>query len=730
MIRRRVHMVLLASALLAVGLVPATGRVWAGPVAVEADSVSYAEDGKVVSAQGNVRVNWGQSSFEARSVVYEQEAGQLEVTGPLRLETPDLTASAAACRWSIVDETGSFTDVFIEDRQEGLRFGGASVEKRLGLEYGITDGYVTTCMAAEGKRSDWDISADSLDIDLDGYGRLRGGVFRIKGVPLVYLPYGVFPTRRHRHSGLLVPHFGTSNERGFTFYQPLYWAIDKHSDATLIAKIETEARMGVGLEYRYHPDRSRHGRVKLAYVNEQVRGRASGIVSPLFVGKKADDNRGKLDLVHRQRLSPSTSLYADLLVVTDDLYLREVTSDAERGRLRQLERSLRYTDARVGLVSSRGFTSFGAQMSGYRDLVGDEGLTLQNPARYWASSDRSLGAYALTADLRVDAFRRGRGSDGERLLATLGAERPVLPGRAASLRLWGKGRVAAYRMEVAGATVPGGASAVADDPVRFIGSFGADASLSLARSFGDLRHTVRPFAGLRYTSPSGDRDLPLYDALDRVDGGTVFRYGFGSRLLSDPAGGERKELAAVSLSQSYDLDERVIDDHFSDVDMAVRVSLSQRLSIRTLASYNLGSDMLTGAITSLGLHDIALPGLDNGGSSLALAYRYVRGGLLESAEGRIDVPLMSRVGIALSGRYDLAGDEFVERAAGVKIGSSCDCWALDIGYVERVNPDEGQLRVLVELSGLGDLGSSISSTLRPSLEGIHASEASFVRSGW
>ena len=105
MIRRRVHMVLLASALLAVGLVPATGRVWAGPVAVEADSVSYAEDGKVVLAQGNVRVNWGQSSFEASSVVYEQEAGQLEVTGPLRLETPDLTASAAACASRSVTET-------------------------------------------------------------------------------------------------------------------------------------------------------------------------------------------------------------------------------------------------------------------------------------------------------------------------------------------------------------------------------------------------------------------------------------------------------------------------------------------------------------------------------------------------------------------------------------------------------------------------------------------------
>ena len=699
-------------------------------VAVEADSVSYADDGKVVSAEGNVSVTWAENRFEAEAVVFEQEAGLLRVRGPLLLETPDLSARAAACEFSIADETGVFTDVFMEDRHQGLRFGGASVEKHLGLKYRIRDGYVTTCMVAEGHRPDWDISADSLDVDLDGYGRLRGGLFRVKGFPVLYLPYGVFPTRQHRHSGLLVPQLGTSNKRGFTYYQPLYWAIDKHQDLTLTAKVETEARMGVGLEYRYDPDSSRHGRIELAYVNEHVRGRASDIVSPLFAGKSGGENRGRLDLLHRQELSPGTFLYADLLVVSDDLYLREVTSEAEAGRRRGLDRSRRYTDARLGLISQRGFASFGAEMSGYRDLVGDEGLTLQNPARYWAAYDETFGGYALRADLRADAFRRGRGSDGERLLGAVEAERRLFAGSPVMARLWGKGRMAGYRMETAGAVVPGGAGAVGGDSLRFQASGGADASVRFARSWGALRHSFEPYAALRHSSLTGDDDLPLYDHLDRTDGGTVLRYGVSSRLLSSLREGQRVELARASLSQSYDFDDRILGDHFSDVDLGLQVAPLSQLSLRALASYNVDADLLTGAIASLGLRDLDLPGLRGGGASAALAYRYVRGGALESAEGRLDLPFLPRLGFAVSGRYDLIGGGFVERAAGVKLGSGCGCWILDIGFVERVNPDEGQLRVMIELAGLGELGSSIASATRPTLEGIHAGEASFVRPGW
>ena len=585
-------------------------------------------------------------------------------------------------------------------------------------------------MAADGHRPDWEISADSMDVDLDGYGRLRGGVFRVKGLPLLYIPYGIFPTRRHRHSGLLVPHFGSSNERGFTYYQPLYWAIDKHRDLTLTAKVETEARMGVGVEYRYHADDRRRGRVELSYVNEQVRGRASDIVSPLFVDKQSGEHRGKLDAVHRQELSPATSMYADVLVVSDDLYLREVTSDAETARSRQFDRSRRYADARLGLLTRRGFASFGAQMSGYRDLVDDEGLTLQNPARYWAAYDGSVGDYAVQAGVRADAFRRGRGSDGERVLASVLAERRLFAGSPVVARLWAKGRMAGYRMETAGATVPGGGQAVGGDTLRFLAAAGGEASVGFTRSWGSLTHSVEPFMGLRHTGPMGDQDLPLYDHLDRLDGGTVVRYGLSSRLLSSAREGKRSELAALSLSQSYDLDDRVLDNHFSDIDLGLRVAPSPGLSMRALASYNSGSDVLTGAIASLALRGIDLPGIEAGGASAALAYRYVRGGFLESAEGRLDVPLRARLGVAVSGRYDLVGGSFVERAAGVRFASRCDCWKLDIGFVERVNPDEGQLRVSIELGGLGEIGSSISSTFRPLLEGIHAGEASFMRPGW
>ena len=62
--------------------------------------------------------------------------------------------------------------------------------------------------------------------------------------------------------------------------------------------------------------------------------------------------------------------------------------------------------------------------------------------------------------------------------------------------------------------------------------------------------------------------------------------------------------------------------------------------------------------------------------------------------------------LALSylGRFDAEDNSFLENWAGFRLISECDCWVVDLAFVDRVNPDTTGVRVQVSLVGLGSFG--------------------------
>ena len=50
-------------------------------------------------------------------------------------------------------------------------------------------------------------------MELEGTGVARGVTFRVKDVPVLYVPYFVFPANTQRQSGFLLPRVGYSNRR-------------------------------------------------------------------------------------------------------------------------------------------------------------------------------------------------------------------------------------------------------------------------------------------------------------------------------------------------------------------------------------------------------------------------------------------------------------------------------------------------------------------------------------
>jgi LPS-assembly protein len=748
-------------------------------VAVEAGQLSYTEDGKVLKAKDDVRIKWGESVLSADAVTVEQGISRIVSEGRLELETPEIMLRAERCEIFYEDETGTLDDVSVTFKDRSGGFGGEVIEKRTGRRYSLKDGYYTTCETIEGKSPEWELAGEEVEIEVDGYGTIRGGTFRVKGVPILYVPYAVFPTSDRRQTGLLLPEFGLSDDRGFLYSQPFFWNISKHRDLTVSSELETSARVGLDAEYRYKPSLNIEGELDVQYYNEHIRGNQRTEVEVQPPKQAALDayniptNRGSAELRHRQRLGDQARIYADALVVSDDLYLREIDASERHFSDSSVRRTLRYTRSRFGAMLDHGFANVGVRSTTYQDiditnvdvpkLTRSDSLTLQRPVELWGVVDGERSGFTYGLDGSLSSFMRGEGDDGERFDTTVSLGRHLTGNLPIRADAWARGRLTAYHMEE---------TSVLDDQGQFVRELddlsargvveaGIDARTTLARAFsfgGDdstggtadsrgtgatiLDHVLEPFASFRYTSESSDDDLPLYDGVDRIDGRTTMTYGLLSRFhLRDQSTAGQSEAARFSISQSYNFDDDVLEDHFSDVDFLVAFRPIRGFSATGLASYNVGASELSGATSAISARGFKLPYEAASESRIEAVYRFVGaeavGGTpsadiddLESIEGRIILGLTDRVSVGFNSRYDVATNSAVEQGGGIRLESACDCWAIELGVTSRVNPDENQVRLRIELAGLGNAGASPLEFRSPGLAGLEKGETGYWRSGW
>lgn len=130
-----------------------------------------------------------------------------------------------------------------------IYFRGERIEQRdVGVFY-IEDGVVTPCTQA---LPIWQLSARSFELVADDHVTLKLPVFSIKGVPVLAFPWLYYPIDEGRRStGLLLPGVGTSTRKGFMYSQPLFWAINRSSDATFTYDYYSKAGSAFSSEFRH-----------------------------------------------------------------------------------------------------------------------------------------------------------------------------------------------------------------------------------------------------------------------------------------------------------------------------------------------------------------------------------------------------------------------------------------------------------------------------------------------
>lgn len=142
----------------------------------------------------------------------------------------------------------------------------------------------------------------------------------IEGVPVFWIPFGIFPNRHGRASGMIVPTYGTDGTYGTYFSNfGYFWATNDFMDFTFKGSVFSKGRYDVNARYRYALKYNFTGSLEAGY-------------SVIRVGESKDldkfsSDQWVLNLNHNQKINPTTNLDGNLSFVSGKSYYNNSTNN-------------------------------------------------------------------------------------------------------------------------------------------------------------------------------------------------------------------------------------------------------------------------------------------------------------------------------------------------------------------------------------------------------------------
>jgi LPS-assembly protein len=671
------------------------------PVSVLADQIeSTGPD--LVTATGNVEITRGAARLIADRVEINRSTGDAVATGRVIFYDGEDRLASERLDYNLRTGTGVAYDA------EGVslpyyRLSGERIERLGDSVYQIRKGVFTTC---EDDPPTWAFHAASVRADLDDYLYGQNGSFRVKGIPVVPVPFFAASLRRERQTGFLIPTVGSSSRKGFTAHVPYFWAISDSQDLTVALNAYSKLGLGLDAEYRYI-----------------LSARAQGSLSGFFVQEflQDDDTRGIFRIRHNWAVDPTLSAKADVNYFSDDDVARDYGDFL-------YQRSLQWVPSNVFVAKRWDTWNVVADLFWYQDLTTTLNTELQQ------LPDIKLNAYPQplprvpgvlwSLNTRFTNFVRDVGSAGQRLDIWPQLSRPFSPFGLFTFTPFVGGRATTYTREVVGLqTLPPPDSVVIEETrdtlrTRLLGLAGATLEARATRVYevntgyiSRLAHLIEPRVQYWYVDGTNTEQNPQWDEVDGVD--RVFLrqrgliepatptnalfYSVTNRLLAkrsavDPgAPSTRWELLRFDVGNSYDLDagQQPIGPVFAELIL----DPGGYLRFRGDAAFSVyDGDPLRQATGDVSL---VLPNV-----TAAVGGRYDADTDVEFVEAGVTARVSRYLSVRGSMDWDIEQNAFVEGRIGADI--RFQCWAIALTYISRYQ-GEDEFRVAIDLLGVGSL---------------------------
>ena len=530
-------------------------------VGVSAPQVDYSADGKTVSASGGVVVSRGGVQVEAEEGTVNLESNEASFSGGLLVSSPQGSLAAEKGVVDLDKEVGVFENIAFSYDEGAYRIEAQRAAKLSETEYELVRSTMTSCDCREGDVP-WSLYGRKVTITQGGYAHTRDLLLKVRGVPILYSPYFIFPVKTDRAAGLLVPQLGLSQRDGFRFWQPIFLPIDGSTDLTVTPFVETESRYGGSVRVRKEFSLRHSVRSKVVYSNESWReGSLRGLRVPTGVLPDIGNNRLGLMYAENWRSEDDalvpTSFNTDIRYTSDDEFLREI-QDPEIGLATTI-----YQPSSMLLQSYFGSSVTASLGAEYNQII-DFDIKENDDAVFQRLPEASLaGSYRLNpfgtnplglkiilgGSGTVTSFNRAAGYDGTR---THIAPTVTVPFH---VRNYMYGNVAVtgydtfYSLQNVAATDPFSTSenrrtgavqstvgtalektlAVSPDGFwHFLTGLGAE---SASREISKIKHTIEPFVRYTFVPDVSQDALPLFDSIDRIRQRSLFTLGLDSSVF-------------------------------------------------------------------------------------------------------------------------------------------------------------------------------------------------------
>jgi LPS-assembly protein len=131
-----------------------------------------------------------------------------------------------------------------------MYFTGEKIEKTGESTYKLTNGTLTSC---DIDNPSWSFRLASADITLDDYAHMRDVSFRAHNVPLIFTPRLIWPTKKDRSQGFLMPRIMFTSKFGSRLETGYFIPFGDSADVTGYLDLSTLGYNGGGVSVRYRP---------------------------------------------------------------------------------------------------------------------------------------------------------------------------------------------------------------------------------------------------------------------------------------------------------------------------------------------------------------------------------------------------------------------------------------------------------------------------------------------
>lgn len=679
-----------------------SGLALGGPVTLSADTLEFDEETGVAVAEGNVEVGLGKRIVRADRIRYDAGTGEAEFSGKVRYEDAGDEFSFDRIILNIRNETGILYNGTIRIRTNEYRISSERFEKTGSRTFLIRKGTLTTCPCED--EPDWKFKVGRSRVTLDGYAVSKDVTFHVKGVPVLWIPWGVFPVKLKRQSGFLVPSFSRAPSKGYTFLLPYYWAVSRWSDATL--SLEAMSRRGYRpeAEYRYVLNRESEGAARATW----------------FRDKSTDEDRFRFYGENRYRATEEFTANARWDIRSDDRYYEDLIEE-------DILRTSRHTLSR-GFGSRRGpHDEHALSVAWVQDnqRIPDDDTVQRLPEYTFTLLPRSLGGSRFEGSLDLSAayfYRtfgdreiRGRG------VATLSRAVEIYP----SVSLVPYGSIEFYE------SLPTSDRSGTERAGRALPTAGATLEMDFRRDYssaGGKRfiHQVSPVAAFRWVPKVDQSRISLTEHWSRVGEQNQFTFTLTQRLLRTGEKGPF-EMAFLELAWAVDARERRPSDspYVDPFSPYVRVLRDQvelvsgtgmadgrtnrasdvfgRFSVAPASGWKIAGEALFDP--GEGNFTIAAAGAEyrrDRENKAFLEYRTTRS-LSEDLLGSVEFRPFRFLGLQASANYSIKLSELTEGSAGVTLYPRSECWSIGFVADKKTRPDETGYKLVFSLRGIGSI---------------------------